>query len=271
MTISTQTNNVTNYLVPAAGQTHAVTLSGVFSNTPYVVDWRQFTVDNFPFSPQGVFIDNTQGTDALVITIQPLGYTVACPAGAAIQAQFPAPNGQTASITGNGQATCYFVDFPVLPSGSQVTLNGVAEVDIKSASNAASPVFVSVPVDATGTPYRTQKIPLAATVEYLSLTGALTTTVAPPANSNLRKMKLALSGNAAMAVAGLDLMTVTLNGVAVAKISPYIPAAAGTGPTQIFDFAFDDAAPSAGAAGTLVLTQATALTSGIVELNAYFD
>lgn len=276
MTAQTGTYNVGNYLVPAAGQTHCAKIQDAFTATPELIDWRNFSVDNFPFSPQGVFVDNSQNTGTLTITILPLNYVVSVPAGAQIQAQFPAPNGQTCTIasTGNGKATCYFVDFPVLPNGSQVSLSGVADVNIASASNAASPVYVSVPASDGGLPYQSQNIPQNSNYEFVSVAaGSTTANVAPPANSNLRRAKLTISANATLAAAATDLITVTLNGVTIFQVSPYIPTAVGNseGSLAQYDLDFSDVAPNTGAAGTLVVTLTTALATGVVELSAYFD
>src|SRR3989304_1387599 len=108
-------NNTTNYLVPAAGGTHSVSFKEIFSSSPDFIDWRQFAIDNYPFIPQGVFVDNSAGLSPLVINFQPLNYNVTCPAGGIGQYQFPSVDGQSSSITGGGQASVIFVDFPVLP------------------------------------------------------------------------------------------------------------------------------------------------------------
>lgn len=117
----TQTQyGTTNFLVPAGGTTHAVGFSGGFTGTPYFVDWRQFKVDAFPFQPQGVYIDNIDGTVPVVMTVQPIGYRVVCPVGVSIARSFPAPNGQTCTITGDPAATTtqvIFVDYPVFNEG----------------------------------------------------------------------------------------------------------------------------------------------------------
>lgn len=147
-----QQDGVTNYLVPAGGTTHSVTIAGVFTNAPFLQDWRQFKIDNFPFQPQGVFIDNLAGTDDLVITILPLGWKVTCPAGVQKQAQFPAPNNQTCSIIGQGQATVIFVDFPVLPDSGLVNIEGTVNVNIAGVTSVQA-LPVVVPVDASGVPY----------------------------------------------------------------------------------------------------------------------
>lgn len=143
--------STTNFLVPAGGTTHAVQISGVFSATPYFVDWRQWKVDAFPFQPQGCYIDNTAGTSDLTLTIQPLGWRVVVPAGSQRAASFPAPNGQTATITGDpaNSATVVFVDFPVFPdTDSAVTPVSVPAsapggVPYNVKSQAPSPVYGS--------------------------------------------------------------------------------------------------------------------------------
>lgn len=266
---NTGVQNVFNYMVPAAGQTHAVTFSGAFSATPFLIDWRQFSVDNFPFVPQGVFIDNTQGTGPLTITIFPLGFNVVCPTGSSGQFQFPAPNGQTAQIVGNGQATVYFVDFPVLPNGAQVTLAGSPNVTIAGATNAASPVSVIMPPNSQGLAYQVQPLPLAVTTEYLALTTTTSATLTPPAGTFLRSLDLHIASNSVMTTAGNNAITVTLNGVQIVKVSPYIPATITNIARPHFYMEFEFDSPPVGS-GTLVLSSATALTSGIIELNAYF-
>lgn len=256
-----------NYLVPASGQTHCVQLSGVYSAQAFVQDWQQFKVDNFPFIPQGVFIDNTQGAGPLTINIQPINFNITCPAGVSGQYQFPSAMSQSWNITGDGQANIFAVDFPVLPGGSQSSIGNTVNVNVASASNAASPVYTLPANLPEGLPYYTQKVVLPVTAEYLSTTGAAVN-IAPGA-LNLRKMKLTVSGDATLAAAGRTLITVALNGVTLYKQSVYLPIAA-PGIGQEFDVAFDDAAPNA-AAGNLTLSAGTVLTAGLIELNAWFD
>lgn len=104
-----------NYLVPASGTTRGYTISRAFDATPYQVNFTTIELDGTPFRPSGVFIDNSQGTEALVIMINEIAYRITCPAGEALQMQFPAPMSMTLSIIGGGQATAIFVDFPVIP------------------------------------------------------------------------------------------------------------------------------------------------------------
>jgi hypothetical protein len=107
--------DVVNYLVPAAGSTSMYNISQVFSATPQNVDFRATSVDQAAFTPSGVFIDNSQGTGPLTVTINEAGFSITCAAGSRLQTQYPAPMAQSAAITGLGQATVIFVDFPVIP------------------------------------------------------------------------------------------------------------------------------------------------------------
>jgi len=262
---------VSNYLIPSAGGTSCVELSGVFSATPFTQDWRQYSIDNAPFTPQGVFIDNTQGTGDLVIIINPIGYQIKCPAGVSAQAQFPAPMAQSCSITGLGQAGLYFVNFPVLPNAGLIDIGNQVGVSI-DAIKAGLSVPVLVPTNSSGNPYQIQKTVLIPTLETGTITTATSATVTPPANSNLRKLNLDLTENASIASAGIVTITATLNGVVVAKKGVYLPATAGgnIGITDIFQCDFSDIAFNTGASGTFVVTLSTALATGQLDFNAYF-
>jgi hypothetical protein len=258
----------TNYLVPSSGGTHAVPFEGVFSATPYVIDWRQFNIDQFPFQPQGVFIDNTAGAGDLTLTIQPIGWNVVCPAGAQKTANFPAPNNLSCQITGDGQATIVFVDFPVLPDAGAVTVENTVSVDIVS----PDPVPVSPTVNSSGTPYQNTEVPAVAIPMYNgTITGAAVSSgnITPAqANLNLRNLVLALSGAATLAAAGNNLITATLNGTVVYKENVYIPAAAGwSGWSRVLDW---EKIGLGAANGSLVVTVATALATGVLDINAYF-
>lgn len=258
----------TNYMVPSSGATHVVPVVGQFTAAPFVVDWRQFANDEFPFQPQGVFIDNTQGAGLLTVTVQPIGWNILCPAGTQVAAPFPAPNGQSASIVGNGQASVMFADFPVLPFTAN---QGGAQAVTISGPN---PLQVQVQPQANGgLPAQTQEIPAPVVSFYNGLiTGGVTSTgnITPAANSNLRKLVLSLSGNVTLAVAGLNVITATLNGVQIYKRSIFIPAAAVNNAQfweDILDF--QKIGLNAGAA-SLVVTVGTALATGLLEVNAFF-
>jgi hypothetical protein len=71
MSVNQSFFKTTNYMVPSNGQTHAVVFQGNFSAAPFLVDWRQYAIDNEKFQPQGVFIDNTAGTVPIQIQVLP--------------------------------------------------------------------------------------------------------------------------------------------------------------------------------------------------------
>ena len=110
--------SVVNYLIPQVGTPRCYVVSQVLSATPFRLDFRTVEggmIDGQPFRPSGVFIDNTQGSGDLNILLNEINYNLLCPANDSLNAQFPAPMDVTFNITGNGQATIVFVDFPVMP------------------------------------------------------------------------------------------------------------------------------------------------------------
>lgn len=112
---------VTNYLIPPVGGPRAYVQAGELSATPLFIDFRETAggaIDAQPFRPNGVFIDNTQGTGDLIIELLEIQYRVRCLAGQSLNAQLPAPINCTFNVTGEGQATICFVDFPVFPDRS---------------------------------------------------------------------------------------------------------------------------------------------------------
>lgn len=277
MTINQSQFKTTNYMVPSSGQTHCIALKGSFSAVPYIMDWRQFAIDNEKFQPQGAFIDNSLGATALTITILPINYIVSCPAGQMLQAQFPAPNGQTCQITGdpNNPAAIFFVDFPVLPSTTQTSVLNTVNVDLQSANPAAVVTVNPNPMGAGNTlPYRDQEYVPVTETHQLALTGAAVTVNVVPtvANQNLRLLKLFLTGDAAMAAAGENTVTVTLQGVVIFTRKFYLPNAAPAAPLPGFTLAELDFGMigQPAAAGNLTIALATALSVGQLDANAYF-
>lgn len=111
----------TNFLVPSSGGTHAVQVAlDLVAGTPNTLDWRQLANADFPFQPQGVFVDNSVGTNPLTIAISSNGggnaiWTAQVKAGDMAGIMFPAPNGQFHTINGAGEVNLVYVDFPVLP------------------------------------------------------------------------------------------------------------------------------------------------------------
>jgi len=261
----------TNYLVPSSGQTNCVPVTGTFSASPFLIDWRQYVIDNMNFQPQGVYIDNRSGTGTLTLTINPLGFVIEVPAGSFGGYAFPAPNGQTMTVTGLGAANLFFVDYPLLPSGRDVNLINTANVNIKSQS---IPLLVTPSALAQGAlPYVVNLEPLAASAVQYTITGAAVSgTATPTANTNMRYLHISASENASLAAAGIVTVTVTLNGIQVFNEGIYLPASATSiiGKTDIARIPFESVAFNAGAAGTLVTTISTALATGQIDVNAYF-
>ena len=104
-----------NYLVPSTGTTRAYGVSEVLSATVKFVDFRAIELYGKPFVPSGVFIDNSQGTGPITIVINEMAFRIICNAGESRAVQYPAPAQQSVNITGLGQASVIFVDFPVIP------------------------------------------------------------------------------------------------------------------------------------------------------------
>ncbi len=272
------TNNVSsygssrNYLIPAAGSTHYATISGVFNANPVVQDWGNFSIDNFPFVPQGAFIDNSQGTGPLQILIQPVNYTVTVPAGIVSQVQFPAPPRPVMYITGQGQASIIFVDFPVLPNNGLVDIGNTVNVNL-AAIAAGVTVPVSLPTNFGGAPYQTQQTPGAGNYGHGSISGAGTSASFTPgtANLNLRKLALSITENASLAAAGIVTLSVTVNGAAVFSEGIYLPATAGANAGEAYtrNLDFDGIALPAGT-GNITVTLSSALATGQLDFNSYF-
>lgn len=266
-----------NYMVPSNGQTHAVGYQGTFSATPLLVDWRQFAIDNELFQPQGVYIDNTAGTVDLVITILPINFKVTCPAGLTLEASFPAPNGQTCTITGDpaNSASVIFVDYPVLPSGNNTSILNTVNVNLASVSAGVRVPTDGYPLAAGNTlPYRTQEYVPTTEVGHIQITGAATSGSYQPvtAQQNLRKVILTLSGNATLAAAGAVTVTLTLNGATIFTATMYVGATVPANSPSFEEFTNMDFSMIGlpAAAGNLTATLSTALATGSLDINAYF-
>jgi hypothetical protein len=124
----------------------------------------------------------------------------------------------------------------------------------------------------------TNPIPMASAVQAVapfngSITGTATSvTITPPADANLRDIHIDITDNATLATAGVDTITATLNGVVIYSGGAFVPATAldTNGVLRSIDVNFGSIAPNAGS-GTLVVTIGTALATGSVYVNAYFD
>lgn len=120
--ISQSLFNALNYLVPATGSTRAFPISQDFT-IPFKFDWSKIPIDDggISFVPSGVFIDNTNGSAPLTVTIDQINFNIVCPAGGQRQVQYPAPLNQSVTISGGGGiVTVIFVDFPVIPLATGV-------------------------------------------------------------------------------------------------------------------------------------------------------
>jgi len=106
---------VSNFLVPATGTTNSFAVHETFSSSPHFVDFRNVELDGNYFRPYGVLIDNQSGTGDLTVLVNENSFRITCAAGGFLQLPFPAPIDCTANITGLGEATVIFVDFPVMP------------------------------------------------------------------------------------------------------------------------------------------------------------
>lgn len=117
------TFTLTNLFIPASGNVQAINVEGPFSNVEETIDWRQFTIDSFPFNPQGVFLDNVAGTQNLEVVISPIQWKIVCKPGEQRACNFPSPQGSSVSIKGdpnNASARVVFVNFPVFPDSWRV-------------------------------------------------------------------------------------------------------------------------------------------------------
>jgi hypothetical protein len=111
-----------NYLVPLDGTTHAVRQEVTLTfGIPQRVDFGAFQNDNFPFIPQGVYADNSAGSEAFSFTVEPIGFVASVPAGASEWVTFPAPADMVAVLSGSGTVNLTWVNYPVIPSSTNIT------------------------------------------------------------------------------------------------------------------------------------------------------
>ncbi len=115
---------VVNFRKPDSHDVRAAPFQLTLSSTPFVIDFRALPGSDLagtPFRPSGVYIDNTQGTDKLTVLVNELNYRMVCKAGELINLPYPAAKYSSVGITGEGQATVIFVDYPVEPYESSLT------------------------------------------------------------------------------------------------------------------------------------------------------
>lgn len=113
--MSIPTTPMVNYMVPVVGSTRAVVVNPNLNSGPASISFKDYSLDGVPFRPYGVYIDNTGGTVALNVKINETGMNLRCNAGGILHIPYPAPSEQSAVITGDGNPTLIFVDFPVMP------------------------------------------------------------------------------------------------------------------------------------------------------------
>lgn len=143
---------VSNYLVPATGSPNMYAVHETFSAAPFIVDFSQISLNGLAFRPSGVIIDNTAGTGDLDVLIPQASFNVICKAGATLMMPYPALQNHTASITGLGDATVIFVDFPLMPYSSAqaagivipnpLPISASTPIQIESAPLTNNPVLI---------------------------------------------------------------------------------------------------------------------------------
>lgn len=109
---------LSNYLVPVNGRTSCYmfrrTLPGL-AFAPAVISFRQIKMeDGDDFTPYGFYADNTQGTQPLTIQIQEIYYSIIVPIGARMSGSYPGVLDQVVHLTGEGDVTVLFVNYPVI-------------------------------------------------------------------------------------------------------------------------------------------------------------
>ena len=251
--------SLTNFLVPATGNIAGVPQQLTLNANPFEVDFSNIGLNGVPFVPQSVYIDNSKGLENVVIKSQRLSFVCASvPAGVVQTVNFPSVAGDIYDVTGLGSVTIVWTNAPALsPSPNQVSAFITGGTVDATVTNAPDVVLIPAPV------FQFVK----GTIHAGSTnTGNLTPTVN---STNLRKLIISMSANSTLAVAGTDLLTVNLNGGVIYSENIYFPS---LGPSAFdkIEIDFDTVAQNI-STGFLDVTLATALTAGIIDVNAYFD
>ena len=121
--------------------------------------------------------------------------------------------------------------------------------------------------------FNTVKSAMGGTLISGEVTAAGSTVIGtPPPNQLIRKLRIELTDNATMAAAGLNTLSVTLNGTKIYSTQVYIPATAldSSGYLAIIDIDLSCIGFTSGASGTLAVTLGAALATGAVIVNSYF-
>lgn len=187
--------------------------------------------------------------------------------------------GQNVNVTNPATAP---VLTSLLMSGNPISLANPLFAEISQAGNsvtAANPLFAALSegglVVSPTNALSVAKIPKAASLVSQTLTpvaGANALT-APPANVNLRRLRLSVSDDATIAAAGENTITLTQSGVVIFAETIYMPATAldSKGLLWYADLDLSDVAFATGATPSLSLSVTTAFATGVFNVNAYYD
>lgn len=265
------TYSTTNYLVPATGTTHLVQTSGVATSAILYGDFRAVQFSGLPFTPQGAYFDNSQGTAPLVVTIQPIGYEITIPTGSTIQSQFPAPSGLTFEITGAGNFNINWVDYPVFPSGSVVDVAG-GQMNVAVTNT----VPVTVPaVPSTGSAFQTQNVDKPLTCFYSNITTSVSTSINTGGviSYNLQRLQIYISSESTLAVAGELLVQANIlnsTGPLIFSKKVYVGTTPGSlDGLYVCDIDFGSGASFNLGINPIVITTNVALNAGSISVNAW--
>ena len=261
-----------NYVVPASGTTHAYVINGTASATPLLGDFQQVNNTGILFVPQGAFIDNTQGSQPLEIVLQPLGYTVTVAAGTSTQTQFPAPQGMSFQITGNGFFEIVWVDFPVLPSAQEVTIaGGTVNANV---TNTVSTTSQATPNNGSAFIVQQNDLPITCYATTATTATSFSLSTGGVNSYNLYKLSLYLSSDAYTAAGGIVNIAINVTnsvGPLIFQKAFYVPSA-GLKDDQgyvICDLTFEPGVEFTLGTNPIVVTTSTALTAGTYTLQAW--
>lgn len=261
-----------NYLVPASGRVHGAKYSNNFGSVTSedVINWGTYKINNFPFIPQGAFINNTEGTDDLTIIIEEIDYKILVPAGIAKQAQFPAIEKSTFTISAQGKVSIFFVDFPVLPDSGLVNIGNQVSVNLSGFSFSGSlPVLPAV--NNAGIPYQITNIRTQGESKQATITGSnLSASIVPASGNYINKITVDFLDNSTITLAGVETVIIKSGTLVIYSGAVYLGTASGASNRQKIEINLDDI--KLGAAGdTISVTIGTALATGSAYINAYFS
>ncbi len=255
--------NLTNYLVPAIGNIAGIGMGINLSATEYPVNFQQVGNNGVPFVPQSVYVDNSAGTGTVIIKSQGLNFNCcAVPPGAVQAVNFPSIANDTYLITGAGNVNLVWTNAPALGAPSEV-----------SATITGNP---GVNATITNSELNTTISPKSIDPHYTSISGAAVSAIFTPTvvNSNLIKLVMSFSENSTLAAAGLTTLSVTsnANGVLLYKQNVYLPAATAAASINTLPIVLDFPTLAQNAFNSdFTVALSTALATGVLDINAYFD